>query len=478
MRIRAAVGLLVFFFLAFLWSTAVSAQIPAGERGFRGLVALRGEDVLAEDVLAEESAERRFAPASVTKLVVAAAALHHLGPEYRVVTSIHAAKGAGFENGVLAGDLVVRAAGDPSWSRRFHPQNPQAPFEALAAELRARGLERVRGALVVDLSRFPGRPAPPTRAVGELAYGYAAPVSGLAIEENTVAIEIAPGRLGEPARLRVPQGLALGDIALENRTRTVGRGRHGKGTIDLWPVWGESRIVVTGEYPVSEPPYRIEASHPEPEMRVARALLAALRERGIEVEGGIRLEYRPRTLGAELAVWRSPPLAELLVPVLEKSHNWLAEMLLRLLAAELGGEGRLDVGLELEREFLENVVGVDPRAFELDDASGISPRNLLTPRAVAELLRWAWRQPWRGVWLEALAAPGEGTLEAWAGLPPLRAKTGSGHQTVAIAGYLGSNLAGTEAEPIVFVVFENRRPDPRPAQRREIAALLRQWASR
>lgn len=433
--------------------------------GWRGVLSIRGERTVAS-----ENADRLFVPASVQKLVVAAAALHHLGPEHRIMTELHA--GGVVDGGMLQGDLILRAAADPTWSRRFFETDPAAPLAALARQLAESGVHRVEGDLVVDLGRFPGRPFPPSRPASEYAYGYAAPASPLAYEENRVRVEIAAGpRVGAAGKVRLLSETA-GALALVNRIRTVSRERHGVGTVDFLPVWEDDTIVVRGEYPISEPAYVIEIAVPSPALHAARAVAGVLRRGGVEIAGEARLEHRPvATMGPVLARLASPTLASRLEPILTDSHNWHAEMLLRALAEKIAGEGRPDEGLEIVRRFLTEVVGVAEGSFHLDDASGLSPYNLITPRAVVELLRWIRRQPWRASFLDALPRNGEGTLEAWRGLPPVAAKTGTIRHSLALAGYLDPE----GAEPTVFACFLNHRPGERPTLRAEIAGLVRDW---
>lgn len=73
----------------------------------------QGVFVVAEDgtVLASEAAERAVHPASVTKIATSLALLGRLGPDYRFTTRI-VARGP-LADGVLHGDLLVEASGDP-----------------------------------------------------------------------------------------------------------------------------------------------------------------------------------------------------------------------------------------------------------------------------------------------------------------------------------------------------------------------------
>lgn len=470
-RLAAALPAAVLLAAVVLAAGAGGAAGP--ERGFRGCLAVRGERVLAA-----ENAGRLFTPGSVQKLLVCAAALHYLGPEYRVTTTVH---GAGARNGgVLAGDLVVAAAGDPTWNARFFAADPRAPIRALARQLRERGLRRVAGDLVIDVGRFPGRGVPPSRPPAEFAYAYGAPTSALAVDESSVAVEIAPGRRpGDPGTVR-PLGEAV-RIEWDNRIRTVGRERHDRGTVDFLPVWERLAVIVRGEYPVSEPPYRTDVSVPQPDLFAAEVLREVWHQEGVEIAGRIRLEAMPSgevlpsgavpPSGEVLAVLRSPPLAELLPPILGDSHNWYAEMLLRQLALAVHGEARDDEGLDLVEKLLTEEVGLAEDAFVLDDASGLSPYDLLSPEAVVGLLRYVRRQPWRDLFMASLASPGRGTLKGWGRLPPLAAKTGTIRHSLALAGYLEPG----GREPVVFACFLNHRGEERTELRAEMTAWLQRW---
>jgi len=155
---------------------------------------------------------------------------------------------------------------------------------------------------------------------------------------------------------------------------------------------------------------------------------------------------------------------------LTDSHNFYAEMLLRLLAAEVRGTGRDDEALVLVSDFLTEDVGVDAGSFSLDDGSGLSPYNLLSPAAVVTLLRWIDRQGWRDAYLAALARPGAGTLRAWGSLPAgLRAKTGSIRGSLGIAGFLKDRDAGL----VFFAAFLGHRREEAPLLRGELAAWVR-----
>ena len=130
----------------------------AGDGAHHGYLAARLTDGGGLEVIDELNAGRFFVPASVLKAVTAAAALDHLGSGYRWRTRLTSA--AEVADGVLDGDLVIEPGADPTWGRDRFPGGAAEPLAALAEQVRARGIARVTGDLVVDASRFPGRPHP------------------------------------------------------------------------------------------------------------------------------------------------------------------------------------------------------------------------------------------------------------------------------------------------------------------------------
>ena len=448
---------------------AAAAQTPGAQAdgAYRGYLAARLTAGGQLDVIEELNADRLFVPASVLKLATVAAALDHLGAEYRWTTRLIA--GGTVDGAVLAGDLVVEPGADPTWG----PEGGgDAAVAALAGQVRARGITRIAGDLVVDAGRFPGRPHPLDRQHGDLPYAHGTPAAALAIDGATITVRVAPGTaIGNPARVRAPES-----IEVINHTITVGRDRHGSGTLDFLPVWGTDTLVLRGEYPISEPAATVTASDPAPGRRAAERLRQALGAAGVTLDGDLRLQRLPAAPDerAALAEYRSPPLAELLAPILTNSRNWYADMLILALAREVAGSGRFADGVEVVAALLDALPDAGKGALpepSLLDGSGLSPANLVTPASVVQLLAYALEQSWGAALSAALPAPGEGTLASWPRLPPLAAKTGTLRHTISLAGILDSESDAA----VIFCYFVNRHPERRAAARREIADALGRW---
>ena len=168
-------------------------------------------DASTGETLYEQNADRLFTPASNLKLVTTALAAASLPPDFRFRTTLEA-RGTLSAAGTLTGDLVLVGRGDPNLSNRKFPYagkvERDGPPEKVLVELAdaavAHGLKEIRGDVAGDDSYFPFDPYPEGWTVGDLYFGFGAPVSAIAINDNIVSIEVSPGpQVGDPAALVV-----------------------------------------------------------------------------------------------------------------------------------------------------------------------------------------------------------------------------------------------------------------------------------
>src|SRR5579872_4923260 len=101
-------------------------------------------DLTDNRVIGQLHGAARLTPASLTKLTTAAMALETWSADKMFETRVVSA--APVLDGVLAGDLILLGAGDPSLDDHS--------LWALAAQLRSSGVESVRGRLVVSPAPF------------------------------------------------------------------------------------------------------------------------------------------------------------------------------------------------------------------------------------------------------------------------------------------------------------------------------------
>ncbi len=437
---------------------------------------LWGVAVLDESgrLLYGRNADRLFVPASTLKLVVSAVAAMLLPPEWTVNTSLYAT--GPVTAGALRGDLVLYGRGDPTMSRRCYgvdttragacELDPLAPLRGFAEALKARGVRTVTGDLVGDGSWFE-----PTLVYHgwenyDLNWWYAAPVSGLGVNDNAVDIAWSAGStVGGPPQVALWPPWA--GVTFENRAVTVAG--DSATTIDFFREPGTLHLWAQGQVAQTAAGATEHFAFPDPNLYSARALRAALADAGISVQGATRSTTDSTELAASrreppLAEVTSRPLREWIFPVLNSSQNWFAEMLLKQLGRRFGRSGSWSEGLAVERRVLIDSARVDSTQFALADGSGLAATNLISPLALTRLLQYARRHPRFGTLAAALPRSGSrGSLKMrFVGTPAegrVVAKSGSIARVNALSGYLELE----DGRAITFAVMANHHMLPNRA---------------
>jgi D-alanyl-D-alanine carboxypeptidase/D-alanyl-D-alanine-endopeptidase (penicillin-binding protein 4) len=416
---------------------------------------------------------RLFTPASNTKLVVTAVGSALLPPDYTVRTSLYAA--GPVVAGVLRGDLVLYGRGDPTFSRRCYAidtlaagacdRDPFARLRQMADTLRARGIRHVEGDLVGDGSYFEPASLHPGWELFDLNWWYAAPVSALAFNDNSLDFVWQPGlRIGAPALISLWPD--LGDIAFENRTVTVSAG----GETDIGERFfrhpGTAQVWAEGTVALDRAPRTESFAVTDPNLFAARAMRQAMADAGIAVTGTTRSTtdsalYAAARARPPVAETVSRPVRDWIFPILNTSQNLFAEMLLKQLGKRFGGGGSWKEGLAVERRFLIDSVRIDSTEFSLSDGSGLSSTNLISPYAFTQLLRFIRKHPRYPTFAAGLPRAGAvGNLRtryvntALAGR--VHAKTGSIAGVNTLSGYIDR----PDGKTLTFAIEANHHAQP------------------
>ena len=440
--------------------SALSASGP--DKGAWGVLVT---DAATGDILYTRNADAYFMPASDAKLFTTALALATLGPDYRIRTTV-ASAGAIDANGVLSGDLVLIGRGDPNLSNRKFPFEkreerdgpPEKVLADFASAIAARGVKEITGDVVADDSMFQHEKFPSGWLVDDILWSYGAAVSAIAVNDNTFNLDLRPGaREGDPARYDA--GLASDFYTVENSVVTAPHGAEEKLAVARDP--GSRLIFVSGVMPLDAPVRRLTIAIEEPAEYAASVFAHLLEARGVKIDG--HPSARHRTPSAETAAAPQTILAEhVSVPLSDEvrltnknSENLHAELLLLLSAHEKAGATNYEDAAKFAEGFFRSA-GIADGDVVLSDGSGLSRKDLVTPRAVVQLLRYAAAQPWGEMYRSTLPVAGEdGTLaERMKNTPAasrIFAKTGTiGHGNT-LSGY-ATTLHG---ERLVFSILGN-----------------------
>lgn len=226
----------------------------------------------------EHHADVPRVPASTSKLVTAAAALDVLGADHRFTTQLRAT--AAPIDGVVDGDLVVVGGNDPTLvSPRFaeilEPDRPQTSIVPLVDAVVDAGIRQVTGSVLAD-------PGP---------------------------VRTEPLAEGWP----------------DHYLRNLHTGRSSGLTIDLGRALSDENGRLVG------------VAADDPAVEAARVLEALLDEREVVVAGEAgRLSEDAGLPDLVLAEVDGPPLADLLLRVVDRSDNHIADTVFRAVGAAVG----------------------------------------------------------------------------------------------------------------------------------------------
>ncbi len=447
------------------------ASVMKDSRITKGRTSAVVYDAATGSELYQRSGGRASIPASNTKIVTAAAALHTLGPGYRFRTEVISR--AAVSGGTLDGRLYLKGYGDPT--------SRSGDYAALAQRVRAAGIRTVTGKLVVDATYFDSVRYNPTWKTGYADDYYAAPISALTLAPNTdydsgtVIIRYRAGSVGKKAKITTTPAAAAASLDLRNLTTT---GKKGSSTtFSASRIHGSDTITLRGRVGAGRSGSRLITVN-RPDLYAAAVFRAELKKAGVTVRGGTTVLVTPTSGRRVLGTDYSMPLSQLLVPFMKLSNNMHAEALTKAMGAKRSGApGTWAKGLAATRAYL-SATGVPLTGLVLTDGSGLTRSNTITPRAMGTLLVKVQRETWFAAFKASLPVAGNsnrmvgGTLRrrmngtraadnAWA-------KTGTLTGVTALSGY----VRGRDGRLYVFsMLSQYSGASPRPVEDKLVVAL-------
>ena len=405
----------------------------------------------AGHVLASREPGRRLVPASNLKLVTTGTALHALGPHFRFET------GLGYtgtvEDGTLHGDVYIIGGGDPTIGvADTVAVKPDALFWRWKSMLKDAGITRIDGRIIGDGRAYEGHLENTTWGYDDTGTYYGAGCNALSYYENAIDYLVSAGAEGEPVKVvqRYP------DTPWMHFGNLTSTGPRGTGnslylyTTDLAP-YAEMR----GTYSVERKPKVEHFANKYGALTCAYYFWQNLRDTGWDISGGYADIDRggyvrgadfvpaykagaPRMLGTSA----SPALSRIIRQTNVLSDNFYAEAIFRQMGEKASGVAVYDSCRVAVTEVLEGLLGPDLSGIRLEDGSGLSRLNTVSPAFLVDFLRAMTRSRGFDAFLASLPKPGEGTLNTLLPRLPagqqarIRIKSGSMDGVLCYSGYI------------------------------------------
>jgi D-alanyl-D-alanine carboxypeptidase/D-alanyl-D-alanine-endopeptidase (penicillin-binding protein 4) len=376
-------------------------------------------DAETGETLYQQNAAKYFVPASNMKLFTTALALNKLGSEFRFHTTLEST-GVVSPEGELSADLVLVGRGDPNLSNRKFPFNLKEEFDGpperilaeLADALVTKGVKKMSGDVVGDDSYFPRERYPNGWEIDDMVWEYGAAISALVVNDNTATVTLTSGQVAGDA-VQVVVAPRTQDFVVDNQVMTSAASVKADLTLIREP--GAHLVVVRGTLPEKSPPRKLVLAIEEPALQAATLLKALLEQRGVEIGGGVRARHEaimaegitPRVLAEHVSI----PLGDSVKLVNKISQNLHTEVLLRTAMRQAGTWNSFDDVVKFAADFYAQV-GIASQDMIQTDGSGLSRHDMVTPRAMLTLLRYAQTRPWFESFFASLPVAGvDGTLE-------------------------------------------------------------------
>jgi len=317
------------------------------------------------------NARRALVPASNMKIIVAAAALKYLGPDYEYKTKI----------GLCGETLVIVGSGDPLLGDKVtdakYGREDGWIFKDIAAALKKNGITTIRD-IIVDSSIFDDERVHPNWPIEQLNQWYACEVSGLNFNDN--CIEISAKTVG--GRVAIITEPKTDYVEIVNEVVPM---RKGRGAVGVYRNLQPNKIVVHGKCKGQVGPFAVAIERPA--AFFGFLLAENLAKAGINAEGRLIEKAVGQDCNVKELAEYSTSMADCLARCNKNSLQLAAEALLKTIAANSKSAkvGSWAGGREVIREYLLEL-GIEEKEFYIDDGSGLSRQNRLSANAITKVL--------------------------------------------------------------------------------------------
>jgi len=405
---------------------------------------------LSETILYQRNPDQFFIPASNVKLFITAAALNELTPQFKLITPI-------FTQGTAPELQTLQIIG------KGNPALNSNDLEQLAETLNQKGVRSI-ATLILETGYFDSPGINPTWEWEDVYAAYGTAVNSLILDENAVTLTLRPQKVGEVVQVDWDNDIAASQWQLNGEAMTAPANTAYR--VELQRKFGTSQLNLSGKLPQDIETDVWQLAIPNPDHYFRDVFLTKLGEQGIKVK---QVQFSDSDLlpvaGEPMIELASPAVSQLIQAVNRNSNNLYAEALLKVLLAQTQEA--------VIKEQLTQL-GVSPNHYYLADGSGLSRRNLATPRAIAQLLQGMLNSENFEFFQSSLAVAGvNGTLEnRFQGSSlqgNLRGKTGTLTGISALSGYLNP----AHYQPLVFSILLNHSQHSASEQRAMIDEIIR-----
>ncbi len=336
-------------------------------------------------------------PASTMKLLTTAAALHILGPAHTWRTQIYS-DGA-VKEGVLEGNLILKGAGDPKLTLE--------EFWLALRQLRARGVQHIRGDVLLDRSLFETANGTSGDFDGDSLRPYNVLPDALLVNFNAVRLDFLPRP--DSRSVQILMHPPLPQIHIANQLQAV------DAPCNDWPQdpaheAGSARLVFTGNFPRACGETTRNYSPLSAPLYVNAVFRALWSELGGTLSGQVRDAPLPPT--AQLVTTQeSEPLSEVIRDINKFSNNVMARQLFLAMGLPTNQPPlNAEKSVQAIKQWLEKE-SLQFSELVMENGSGLSRKERISSEHLGELLLRMAKSPLAPEFIASLPLSGiDGTM--------------------------------------------------------------------
>jgi D-alanyl-D-alanine carboxypeptidase/D-alanyl-D-alanine-endopeptidase (penicillin-binding protein 4) len=337
-------------------------------------------------------------PGSTLKVITSATALSVLGENYRFKTEV-SYQGT-ITNGVLKGNIIIKGSGDPTLgSDRYASTTKNVIYAKILDALKQAGIKKITGEIIADDAIWDSQSLPDGWIWQDIGNYYGASTNAVCWGENEFDVNFSPAvTIGKPVSM-LNEKQIYPFLKLVNEVNT---GSSGSGD----QVYGYSSpyhdfIYLRGTY-AQNLKKTIRFALPDAALAMAYDVHVFLNQNGIQSLGfntSRRLQLQFITIKETpkiLLTLESPKLSDIIYQFNQKSLNLYGEQLLRVMSPD----NSIAKGLTFIKNFWKNK-GLASASLNIYDASGLSPANRVSAKAMVEVLLAAKKESWFNTYLNS-----------------------------------------------------------------------------
>lgn len=311
-------------------------------------------------------------PASTLKILTTAASLFFL-EDYNFQTSIYFT--GKIKDSVCIGDLYLVGGLDPDFTTD--------ELDSLVVEIKNYGINKIEGNIYTDVSVMDSLFWGEGWMWDDDPYTFAAYLSALNINDNSIKIIYSPGEIGKPPVIKLLPETKYFEVV--NHAITVESDSNSINIIRDW-INRSNKILVDGLICKSEETDTLEFNVFDPAKYFSTLLIETLDRHGISHNKNFKYGNLPEDADQLFTLERS--IDSVITRTNKESENLSAEMLLRVLGLEYFGKPTSAAkGIKLI-DSLITIAGFNPENFRIADGSGLSFYNLVTPKLINSILKY------------------------------------------------------------------------------------------